>query len=393
MPSPLDMIFLSAIRKCYSEYGWKSNSKFGDTDVRSFGMYEFILIFKKLIDNTDYSKDVRGNIQSGGTLRLMNLIEQNSNIYDSINTIPLEDILSKPTVLELNSIDNAEQKSLIMALLLINICVYTKHNQIGDGELKNAILIDEAHVLLGGKGSVSADSADSQGSTIKALQDMIAEIRSYGTSIIIADQSPSKVSREIVANTDIKLSFRLVQNEEKKIIADSSNMDDNQRSHLSRLSTGEAFFYYSKLENPQLIKTPDIRDIKGIRLSVSDDEVAKRSQYWSTRKRLLRPFVECAFCSTCKNDCVFSVRATADYYAEKIFGEFSGKITTKEHLIKYMITLHELVIFYERANPDKQQLKRLCNCSKIQFIRKFLLNKSLPVTKDEIKRIVYNSLI
>lgn len=40
MPSPLDMIFLSAIRKCYSEYGWKSNSKFGDTDVRSFGMYE-----------------------------------------------------------------------------------------------------------------------------------------------------------------------------------------------------------------------------------------------------------------------------------------------------------------------------------------------------------------
>lgn len=123
---------------------------------------------------------------------------------------------------------------------------------------------------------------------------MIAEIRSYGTSIIIADQSPSKVSREIVANTDIKLSFRLVQNEEKKIIADSSNMDDNQRSHLSRLSTGEAFFYYSKLENPQLIKTPDIRDIKGIRLSVSDDEVAKRSQYWSTKKKITQTF--CGVC-------------------------------------------------------------------------------------------------
>ena len=104
---------------------------------------------------------------------------------------------------------------LIMALLLINICVYTKHNQAGDGKLKNAILIDEAHVLLGGQGAGKEDGAGSRGTTVRALQDMIAEIRSYGTSMIIADQSPTKVSREVVANTDIKVAFRLVQGVEK----------------------------------------------------------------------------------------------------------------------------------------------------------------------------------
>jgi DNA helicase HerA-like ATPase len=93
-----------------------------------------------------------------------------------------------------------------MALLLINIGVYTKNNQLGDGRLKNIIMIDEAHVLLGGGSSSNPEGADSQGATIKSLQDMIAEIRSYGTGIIIADQSPTKVSREVVANTDIKIS-------------------------------------------------------------------------------------------------------------------------------------------------------------------------------------------
>ena len=128
-----------------------------------FGLYEFILIFRELLESSSYSREVKSNLQSGGLYRLMNLIQQNSNIYDNIHTIPIEDLLSAPTVLELNAIDNAEQKSLIMALLLINICVYTKHNQAGDGKLKNAILIDEAHVLLGGQGAGKEDGAGSRG--------------------------------------------------------------------------------------------------------------------------------------------------------------------------------------------------------------------------------------
>jgi hypothetical protein len=49
MPSPLDIIFLRAIRACYSENGWKDYSKYGDADVVAFGLYDFILTFKKII--------------------------------------------------------------------------------------------------------------------------------------------------------------------------------------------------------------------------------------------------------------------------------------------------------------------------------------------------------
>lgn len=392
MPSPLDMIFLKAIKSCYIKYGWKDYSKFGDADVTLFGLHEFILEFKRLLENTNYSKDVRSNLESAGFLRLANLIEQNSNIYDTINTIPIEDLLTAPTVLELNSIDNAEQKSLVMALLLINICIYTKHNHIGDGKLKNAILIDEAHVLLGGDTSVSVDgSPNSQATTVKALQDMIAEIRSYGTSIIIADQSPTKVSREVIANTDIKISFRLVQSAEKQLIADSTNMDDEAQSNLSRLKPGEAYVYYSKLDAPQMVVTEDIREEKGIRLSVSDFEVAKRNKYWLNHSELLKPYSECDLCHLCNKTCDFNIRSNAEYIANSAFNKYRNSIKDAHSLKKCIVYLPQLMKD-EMNKYSGDCLTKIKICSRIKLLRKIELELSNKLSSKE-KQSVILSLI
>lgn len=388
MPSPLDMIFLKAIRTCYIQYGWKDYSKLGDQDVRLFGLHEFILIFKQLMENTNYSKEVRGNIESAGLLRLTNLIEQNSNIYDTVNTVPIEDLLTAPTVLELNSIDNAEQKSLIMALLLISTCIYTKHNHVGDGELKNVILIDEAHVLLGGGTSSNSDSApDSQGTTIKALQDMIAEIRSYGTSIIIADQEPSKVSREVVANTDIKVSFRLVQSVDKDLIVDSTNMDEDAQSNLSRLKQGEAYVYYSKLDTPQLVMTEDVREKEGIRLSVPDSEVSVRNTYWSSHQELLKPYSECKYCKHCEGSCDFRVRSNADYIANKALNRFRASIKSSETFQKCIYHLPNLMATEFKKYPELDTTK-LYICTRIKLLRKVSLELPVSMAEEDMVKVI-----
>jgi hypothetical protein len=387
MPSPLDIIFLRAIRACYSENGWKDYSKYGDNDVFVFGLYEFILTFKRIVSESDYSGEVKGNLQSAGVFRLMNLIEQNSNIFDTIHTVPIEDMLRRPTILELNSIDNAEQKALIMALLLISIGVYTKNNQLGDGKLKNIILIDEAHVLLGGGSSYNQDGADSQGATIKSLQDMIAEIRSYGTGIIIADQSPTKVSREVVANTDIKITFRLVQSSEKELIADSTNMDKTASQMISRLKPGEAYVYFSRLENPQLVMTEDIREKEGIRLSVPNTEIADKMTYWNTRKSRLKPFVECNYCETCKNGCDFSLRAKADYYANRLLLTSQDKIKDAKALKVYMLGV-EKYLSKVTENMSAEQKAQMIKCTIIRFMRKVQLGTSAKISKAEAKQLI-----
>jgi len=383
MPSPLDMFFLKAINQSYSNYGWKSYSRAGDKDVTIFGMHEFILVFKELIAVTNYSREVKGNLESGGLLRLSNLLEQNRNIYDTIHTIPIEELLSRPTVLELNSIENAEQKSLLMALLLIQICIYTKNNQLGDGELKNMILMDEAHVLLDGGGKKEAEAADSQGSTVRAIQSMIAEIRSYGTGIIIADQSPVKVGREIVANTDIKISFRLVQGASKELIADSTNMDENSCQNLSRLRPGEAYLFYSKLDSPQLLKMEDIRKAEGIRLSVSNQEIKERNRYWEDKKQNLRPYLECSLCKNCKEGCSFRLRADAYYLAGKIYDRYRVKLQTAETVMDCCCNMKEILENLIKEY-DERERRIVITCTRIQLIRLLQLNQGLRITKKEL---------
>jgi len=66
----------------------------------------------------------------------------------SPHSIPIEDILTKPTIIELAAIENSDQKALIIALLLLSILAYVNSNYVGEGDLKNVILLEEAHVLL-----------------------------------------------------------------------------------------------------------------------------------------------------------------------------------------------------------------------------------------------------
>ena len=53
MPAPLDAAFLQAIRATYTRYGWRDYSKMGDPEVTPFGMHEFIIVFKELIEKSN----------------------------------------------------------------------------------------------------------------------------------------------------------------------------------------------------------------------------------------------------------------------------------------------------------------------------------------------------
>lgn len=387
MPSPLDVIFLQVINRCYAFYGWKGYSKSDDPDVTPFGFFEFIMQFKKMITKSDYGKEVRGNLESGGVFRLLNLIEQNPNVYDTVHTVPLEDLLKKPTVIELNSIDNVSQKALLMAILLIQICVYTKHNSISDGELKNIIMVDEAHVLFDQHSSQNMENV-SQGTAGKTLQDMMAEIRSFGTGIIIADQMLSTVGKRTVANTDLKISFRLVEKEERDIIAKNISMSEALEQRIPQLEVGEAVIHYNKLKEPLLVITPDIRKEKNIRLYISDEEVSKRVTYWSGKEQLLKPFRECKFCRTCNHLCDFRIKADAAYYAKLIYDNREAYIVDEESLLSHIAGVKILIKTALQKYSISDQ-RALVFCVKVALYRKIQLEKMITVKKEQVNKVLF----
>ncbi len=384
MPSPLDTIFQQAVQEAYIKYGWRDYSTVEDSYVKKFGLYEFIQVFKELIQRQKYSSEVKGNLMTGGIFRLRELINQNPNIYDTVESVPLEDLLCAPTILELNAIDNEVQKSVLMALLLIQICVYTKQNHKGDGKLKNLLLLDEAHVLF--KAQQGSGNGEGGNNAVHSLENMLAEIRSYGTGIVIADQSPAAVGSEVIKNTDIKVIFRLVDSGDRKVIADTTNMTDLMRKYIPKLEVGQAFYSVSALHEPVLMQTPDIRKKEGIRLSVSDSEIRERAEYWKGHQQYLIPYDECRYSEICKT-CSMEIRSDAAFFSERYYMEFRDKIRDLNTMCAYMNAVNQ---WLEKQDIKEGQEKRiqLCNCVKIKYLRKVLQEKEFRLSQKDREKIL-----
>lgn len=389
MPSPLPDIFLAAINESYNEYGWRMDSTSDDPHTEPFGMYEFIRVFKRKIRNMDYKGDVKSNIESAGVVRLVSLLEQNSNIYDNIHTIPLEDLITKPTVIELNAINNREQKSLIMAFVLILICTYTKNNTNFEGGLKNLLLIDEAHVILGSSGSVEEGAPDAVGSTASTIEDMIAEVRACGTSIIIADQSPEKVGKGIVGNTNVKVIFRLVEKTSKDIIRNAINLSDMDYERLAILGLGEAILHHGKLKTePLRIKTYAKFTDKPFRKVISDKDLAPLCRYWEDKPELLIPHKECPFNTFCKNGCDAGIKSNADFIASRVLNLYFSKIDTANDMIKLLWSCDKTIAQIASQRGLDGTSAKLINCVKIKLLRKILISKSFDVSRNDYDKIL-----
>lgn len=393
--TPLDIIFEEAVNRCYSKFGWLDTDTIENKSAENiFNISDFILCFEETFKSFGYTGERKDMVVSG-KVRLKNL----EYLFDSYNTIPIEDILAKPTIIELAAIENTNEKSLIISLILLSILSYLNANYEGNGGFNNLILLEEAHVLLGTSGnSRNQNTASSTEIAQELLKRMLAEVRSYGVGIAIADQSPRKVGADVVGLTDIKMAFRLVETQDKQIIADSCGMEDSQMERLARLRPGEAFCFFNKLDQVEEVITPDHRKISNISISIKDDEVSKRSTYWVNNRAILQPYPQCKVANICNGKCDFKRRLEARARAKVL--------TLNERLIKYVEILNELLKnpqknqeqitkLKQNNNPiweiiskfaETEQNKDLKYCTLVHFLRMVYYQMPGVITSDQIKQ-------
>lgn len=376
MTTPLDKIFEESINNCYSDFRWLDTYT-SDDQGRVFNISDFIKCFQKTFDEIGYTGDAK-NIGRAGVVRLSSLV----NLFDNYFSIPIEDLLQKPTVIELAAIENADEKALIIALLLLSILAYVNSNYLGEGGLKNVILLEEAHVLLDAESNGQADanpSAIAQG----LVKRMLAEIRSYGVGIIIADQSPRKVTSDVVALTDMKLVFRLVESADKQIVADSTNMSEAQMQRLSRLKPGEAFLFFGKLDEPEEVITPDYRLENNISITLSDEGIRQLSTYWADKQQLLRPYPQCRYCRACRDGCDYGRRVLGREIARRIFTKnFTAASKGFDGVLKVFRQISRLVMAELNDEPFTPEL---LSCVKVHLWRRIYYGTNIPVREIQIE--------
>ena len=378
MSTPLDKIFEETVNNCYSDFRWLDTYT-TDNKGKIFNISDFIKCFETTFETIGYTGDAK-NVGRAGLVRLQSLV----NLFDNYFSIPIEDLLTKPTVIELAAIENSEQKSIIISLLLLSILAYVNSNYVGEGSLRNVILLEEAHVLLDADTNVGQGEANPSAIAQGLVKRMLAEIRSYGVGMIIADQSPRKVTTDVVALTDIKVGFRLVEASDKQIFANSSNMNETQEHRLAKLKPGEAFMFFGKLDEPEEIKTEDYRLANNINITLSDEGIKSVSTYWETRKEYLRPYPECKFCQYCSNNCDYERRILAREIARRIYAKNFRSDSSDLTLAKS--TFRQIDSLIKRELNDEQYSSELLACVELHLIRRIRYGTKIDIPDATVQR-------
>ncbi len=377
MSTPLDKIFEESINNCYSDFRWLDTYTVDDKG-KTFNISDFIRCFQQTFDEIGYTGDAK-NIGRAGVVRLNSLV----NLFDNYFSIPIEDILKKPTIIELAAIENSDQKALIIALLLLSILAYVNSNYIGEGGLKNVILLEEAHVLLDADTNAGQGDANPSAIAQGLVKRMLAEIRSYGVGLIIADQSPRKVTTDVVALTDMKMVFRLVEGADKQIIGDSTNMTDVQIQRMAKLRPGEAFLFFNKLEEPEEVITPDYRLENNISITLSDEGIRELSTYWDDKADKLRPYPECQCVACCSETCDYSRRVLAREIARRIFVKnFKADTRDFESVTKVFGKISKLI---QAELNDEEFTPELLSCVKVHLWRRIRYGTKIQIKDIQIE--------
>ncbi|WP_409969078.1 ATP-binding protein [Bengtsoniella intestinalis] len=376
MSTPLDKIFEETINNCYSDFRWLDTYTVEDKG-QTFNITDFIQCFQNTFDEIGYTGDAK-NIGRAGVVRLNSLV----NLFDNYFSVPIEDLLKKPTIIELAAIENSDQKALIISLLMLSILAYVNANYLGEGGLKNVILLEEAHVLLDAESNAGQGDANPSAIAQGLVKRMLAEIRSYGVGLIIADQSPRKVSTDVVALTDMKMVFRLVESVDKQIIGDSTNMTPTQVQRMGKLKPGEAFLFFNKLDDPEEVITPDYRLENNISITLSDDGIRQLSKYWDDKGKALRPYPQCEYCTACQETCDYQRRVLAREVARRIFtknfkADMSDFVVLKQALSK-------ISLLVKAELNDEPFTGELLSCVKVHLWRRIKYGTKIPITDAQI---------
>ena len=165
----------------------------------------------------------------------------------------LEELFTKPTVIQLRRLGNDDEKCFLIALLLVWLYEHCETRKPSSG-LQHLTLIEEAHRILQNVPPSSSEAIGARNQAVNTFSNMLAEIRAYGEGMIIVDQIPAKLTPDVVKNTDLKILHRLVAADDRKFVGDSMTLTDEQNEYVAKLRTGEAVVYYEAARSPLLLK-------------------------------------------------------------------------------------------------------------------------------------------
>lgn len=259
----------------YKSCGWDLKS---DKRGKPITLADFRRTSEMVARKLGYEPNVTMNIESAMRVRIDNLeLGKEGDLFNTTASTPLETILRRPTVMELKGISHPEEKAFVAALLLSNLAEYLEAK--GQSKsLRHVTLIEEAHRLLPNISTSKGDpeGADSRKVMVEHFANMLAEVRAYGEGLVVVEQIPTKILPDAIKNTATKIVHQVPAEDDRKILAGSMGMTEEQSEALEALKPGEAVVHVQRHPLPIKVSVPNKPLEMGLALGEMDDESVKR---------------------------------------------------------------------------------------------------------------------
>lgn len=216
----------------------------------------------------DYEGEVAGNIKTAIKARLESLCSgAKGYMFNTYEYADMAKLLTENTVFELEGLADDSDKAFCVGLLIIFINEYrqiTKETVKMDKELSHILVIEEAHRLLKNVNTekVSEDMGNPKGKAVEHFTNMIAEMRSYGQGVIVAEQIPSKLAPDVIKNSSNKIIQRLVAADDQELVANTIGLSSEDCLNLGSLTTGTGLCHKEGMSLPVRVKIPMVQEVK-----------------------------------------------------------------------------------------------------------------------------------
>jgi len=293
----LPSIIAETLEEVYNDKGWKLTDRGGaNQDLLFPTMRDMLAKVIQVAESRGYAGETYHNIRAAAAGRIGSLLRgSRGRMFTCQRSVPLEVMMTRPTVLELNDLSQ-QDKSLTMMFLLMLVREY---RELHKGKcLRHVTVVEEAHNVMENVQSVGASeiAADTRAKAVEAFAAMLSEVRAYGEGMIISDQSPEKLAPDAVRNTNVQIAHQLRHRTDREAISAAMIMDEAQQEYLGKLRVGEAAVFLTGYDRATFMRVPNYKDEVGFEDPQDAGVAAHMRPFRDEHLSAYLPFDGCRYC-------------------------------------------------------------------------------------------------
>jgi hypothetical protein len=377
MWGPLPHVLERCIHEIYTDKGWDLSTNQNSRGIHQNANPTLTDLYNKIdevVNSLGYSKETTMEISSALKTRINSLrLGGKGLMLDTRTSIPFDDILGKPSILELEPIGDDEEKAFMMGLILTRMYEYYCAKGVFEGkELGHITIIEEAHRLLSNAQAENPYVANVKGKAVETFMNILSEIRAYGEGFMIAEQIPTKLASDVVKNTNLKVMHRVVAEDDRRVMGAAMNIEERETKKVVSMNVGEAAVFSEGDDGAYHLKIPYSKIETKAGASKDNDMVRQAMENFRENEAYFAPYGDCL--KYCKSICRY--KDTGELVSSNY--RFSSQMSTVVlSLVDYAGTKQPLLQMLEMGKDEGDHAKdsrgiRLCsiiNCAERYFER------------------------